>query len=552
MRRAAFVFILPALILASSLAAVVATYSPTPYQDQWGTVALMRRVMAEGLTLDALFQQHNEHRIALPRLVFLADLFWMKGSNVLNLTVIWLTQIAGAALLVVAYLRGPRGLLPAAGLALGLALLFSLRQWENLFWGFQVQFVGVFVAGAWAIFLFARAAEDRERIAWPALAGAVALLVCATFNMANGLFAGLAMVLAGLVARRRPLVLGIAAAASAVLLAVYLNGYAPVAHHSPASLALSQPDRFIAYVGVYLGNIWFVGLPDRSMAVGLAGAVLTAAMAVVVWRSPRPDAARTAMLGIVLFIGMTAAVTGLGRLSFGVEQALAPRYATPTAWFWAAQALFWTATLQALAWRPGKRVAGAGVVGLTLLLLPLQAPAYWELTRTHTAVLTGASALLGRVDDPDALRPLYPELVFIATEAPHLSAHRLSLFAEAPPAAVGSRFALRLAPGRCLGAFDVLQPAPGSARAARAHGWAWDSTTGAPVRRVVLADASGEVVGLGLGGMSRFDVARALRRPTGERAGWTASLRRPQGEVRAYAVLRDGQACKVGRKALGS
>jgi hypothetical protein len=60
----------------TTLWACVTKYWPGPFMDQWASVPLLKQTLQQGLRLDLLFQQHNEHRILFPRLFILADFRW--------------------------------------------------------------------------------------------------------------------------------------------------------------------------------------------------------------------------------------------------------------------------------------------------------------------------------------------------------------------------------------------------------------------------------------------------------------------------------------------
>lgn len=545
------------------------TYSPTPFNDQWANVHAWRDT-SKGGWLAYLFSQHNEHRILFPRLVFIADWKWFQARNGLNLAAIGLIQLAGAAVFAAAAQVRRAGALGLLGLAAALALMFSLMQFENLFWTFQVAFVGVYAAGAWALYLFCRASAPGA-VRWGWLAGAMVLLVLAAFNMANGLFAGAAMAAVGLVTRRSRAAILTAAAVTLVLLVVYLHGYQPVSYHSPPSLALRHPARYLFYVAVYIGNIWSPGRPLPAALLGLVGAAATAAMAAILARKQQGDPARSALFGLALFVGVSAAVTALGRLSFGVDQALSSRYTTPTAYFWAAQALFWTLTAERgrggwlqlqrspAAWtltleRSRAALARVGLAAVLVLALVrlagLERLGDLELLGTMERIQLGSSALLGGIDDDDALRAIHPVPAYVREVVPFMRQTRISLFADPPVAAVGAPFARPAAPpGACLGFFDSLAPAPQGA-AWRAVGWGWDVAARRPPDRIVLTDAAGRVLGVGLSGLVRDDVSRAQRKVTRRTSGWIAALNRGAGgEVVAYGLTAAGQACELGRKA---
>ncbi len=560
------VLVAPAWLMLGTAHAMWATYSPTPFSDQWSELFSWRQTIKDGW-LNYLFMQHNEHRILFPRLVFLADLEWLRGRDGLNIVVIGLTQLVGAAFFVQAARTRRPGALELLGAAVALSLLFSLMQWENLFWGFQVQFVGVYAMAAWGLYAFCRASREPQALSWPWLATAVVFLVFATFNMANGVLAGVAMAAVAIVTRRGLVATAAAGAATAALLALYLHGYHAPGYHAPPSLALHHPGRFATYVAAYLGNIWCPGRPPPAALVGLVGMAVTAAMLVVVARDPTRDPARAALFGLALFVGLSSTMTSLGRLHLGIGQALSSRYMTPTAYFWAAHAVFWTRHPPPVFGRPGRLVLG-GALGLALVrLIMLQADGYQQVQGAHERVILASSALLGGIADSDAQHGVYPNLSIVRDVLPFLQRQKLSLFADPPPAVVGARFTRAVGPANlCRGAFDSLGPAPatpadaspddaavappGAPAAWRAQGWGWDLAARRSISRVVLTDDAGAVLGIGLSGIQRDDVKKAVRQATSRTSGWVAAMNRGGGHaVIAYGITAAGPACELGRKA---
>jgi hypothetical protein len=426
----------PWLTLAAPLAlavmttlAVVDAYTPAPFQDYWDTLYWWREAVRKGFPWSWLPSQHNEHRILLPRLVFLADFAWFRGTNVLNMAVIALTQALGALLFLRAGLRRG-GALAIVGTALALGLIVSLVQWENLFWGFQVQMTGVAATAAWAIWHFSHADADGANRAGR-LGAAVLLLAVATFTMANGLFAGIAMVLAGLAARRNWRSLALVGALTAGLMGLYLWGYHPVASHSPASAALQDPAGFVTYALNYLGNPCALGDRPRAAAFGAIGTALTAAMTVLVFRDRGRDPAQLAMFGIVLFAGMSAAATALGRLSLGLEYSLSSRYATGACYFWAAQALFWAFRVQGWS-RVFQWALGAAFVTALLVLFKVQDTHRPGLEDADRRIERAVAAMVsGRADD-EAFKSLYPDPDKVRYLGDFLCEQRMSVFARRP------------------------------------------------------------------------------------------------------------------------
>ena len=99
------------------------------------------------------------------------------------------------------------------------------------------------------------------------------------------------------------------------------------------------------------------------LLLGIAGLGLAAGALVREARGRFADPANAVLLAITAFVLASAALTAMGRLNFGVDQAHASRYLTPGGVFWAAQVVYWA---RALTVCPA-RVRGGGAVLLTVL-----------------------------------------------------------------------------------------------------------------------------------------------------------------------------------------
>ena len=141
--------------------------------------------------------------------------------------------------------------------------------------------------------------------------------------------------------------------------------------------------------------------------VGLAAAGL-AGLALITGRLAR-DRVTLTLVAILLFVGMTAAMTGMGRSSFGIAQALASRYATPSAIFWAALIVLAVLWLRARerAW-PALVLLGAGAM-VSLAAIGLAQREFRFAGHLRVFYLQRASdALLSEVNDVPSIRTLYP------------------------------------------------------------------------------------------------------------------------------------------------
>ena len=176
-----------------------------------------RSPAAEGICCRGLPSQHNEHRLLVPRLVFMLDAALDHERNRVDLLVNVVLQFVLSAL--VARLAGAsvrRPVYSAAVIGACLAASFWAVQWENFIWGFQVQFFGVVVGAA---LLFSLVAAHR-------VGSLPILLVMAaeTYTLSSGIIACVvALPLAVYVWRPRRQVVLLAISTAVLAFAYLLN-----------------------------------------------------------------------------------------------------------------------------------------------------------------------------------------------------------------------------------------------------------------------------------------------------------------------------------------
>ena len=116
----------------------------TFFSDEWAFIE--SRSLGDPSTW---FVPHNEHWITIPILVYrlLVETVGI-GSYVPYLATVLVLHLVVATLV---YVLGRRSAGPVVGLAGGILVLFLGSGFENLFWGFQIGFVGSVAAGLGAI-----------------------------------------------------------------------------------------------------------------------------------------------------------------------------------------------------------------------------------------------------------------------------------------------------------------------------------------------------------------------------------------------------------------
>ena len=535
-------------IFLSTVLMVVWCWTAIPYQDQWDNLILSFREIWQSGPLTWLFRQHNEHRIAVPRLLFAIDRFLFGTTNKFTFAYILINQLSLAAL--VAYLSGRGGgqriaeRIWIAGVAF--ALLFSAMQWENLLWGFQVQFVGVDLA---ALATFAVLGLSRPGAA--PLTAVIVLASIAVYTLASGILVPFLAVPLALWLRwpkRHVVVLG---AAALGLLASYLYGYATPRGHSDPIQSIARLHELFSYllaqIGLPFGMVFYVAhiphLRSWDQVCGAVGIVLFAVAAITMLRRRERGGAIPVLGATALFVIGMALLAALGRLSFGVEQASSPRYSTAGLLFWLALIVVATMWLR----HRDARLRVAAMAAVLPLLLGL---AYYQ--RSFLGVgrawalprLEATTALLANVDDAEALARVYPDASVPKDRAHLLRERHLSIFADEWSNWLGTPLTdhARLGdPAQCRGSIDGAGTIGATDHHGwRANGWVWDPAHWQVPQRVVIADVSGRVVGYGLA-----EFAKGIG---GRGANWHGHFLIGQpGLVSAFALLDNGRtACPLG------
>jgi hypothetical protein len=300
---AAVVWLVWAAALASILVAIARDGRNIPFEEDWLMVGPMTGHEAD--LLRWLWSQNSEHRLPLPRLV---NLGLLRATGDFRSTMVFdalaIAAVAAAMILVARRLRGGRTSLADAFFPL---LLLHLGNWDNLVWGWQIQFVLPTVLAC--VLLLVIVARPGPPSRWGAAAGAVALIGL-PLSGANGLL--FAPPLAAWLAyaewtRRRDATdrLGTggwvpaAAAGLAVLLcAVYFVGY----EASPWNQASPGPGATLATAGKFLAlslgpaatKGWLV-----CAAAALAAYVIALGLLTVACRRDRDE--RLRILGLLAF-----------------------------------------------------------------------------------------------------------------------------------------------------------------------------------------------------------------------------------------------------------
>lgn len=295
--------------------------------DQWSDVRVITKTWTHPFDWSAYWVPHNENRMFFPNIVAVV----LAHTVHFNIQVEeWLSAamlVVATALFLWSHKRRSRSTpwlyyCPVAFLA------FSLVQYEDTLWGFQLAWYLIFLSLAVAVMLL-----DRTKLGWIAFVGAVGAAVVGSYSSVQGLLiwpVGLIL----LYHRRRPLAIYLAwvTAATATFVLYYhhfenkAGGRFPHFSYYHPELALKF---YLFLVGDVLGSVQTARHHPGDATVTAFGAVLVIlAVAILLVFGIRRDEHGGGPIGVVLicFGLLFALLVTQGRAFDGYVGASASRY----------------------------------------------------------------------------------------------------------------------------------------------------------------------------------------------------------------------------------
>ncbi len=559
-QRASFAFsylILLGGILTIAIAAymVLLCYTSLPWSDGWVQIF----VAASGenpFSLRWLWQQHNEHRLLIPKLLLGLDLRLFAARQQFLLGSIFAIQLLHGCLLgwSMRVLGGWRGAQWRTGVGLAAFCLFCPTQWENLTWGFQTCFVlpPLFATLSFVgLLLYWRSQHAGE---WKFTLLSVVAALAAICCLANGLLLLPLLAFTALALRLKRRVVLTYATAAAASFALYFYHYMRPPQSTDPLLALRSPGKLAGYIATYFGSGWTAGnsWDDHNLQIAAYVGLLGFAILLAFWLrfrriAERQDAFSIQLLLLSLFCLGTAFLTATGRAGSGNGQAFASRYQTIALLFW------WSAgCLLLAACERSRRVSLVAIQALLVLVL-LRGAALVRFplrdAREHAFQQHAAAAtLLTGVDDREQIAQAFPDPAYVLRVIPFMREKHLSIFTREKPALGAPIDSLVHVDqqARCEGELQSIATV-NDAGGLRITGWVWDMQQNKPAKEIIVA-ANGEVVGLGAVGDWRPVVRAVHREMNTSFVGFTAYAKAaPQEQLILFAVLPGNvpRACKI-------
>jgi hypothetical protein len=407
-----------------------------PLIDQWSFVPQIERFYTGTLTLGDLWAQHGEHRLIFPRIVMLA-LGSLTGWNIryeLALNVLLAIAIFFVLARVIRRDHGAAKRLPGWWWVLLSLAAFSLSQWENWLWGWQIQiFLNVLCIVATIACLI------RRPLGWSTVVFAGLSGIVATYSFGNGLLVwpiGLALVaLAPELRARRSALLAFWAILSVAVIGSYLAGFRRNPTAPSLETVLVHPLTYLRYVATYLGSplASFSGSawPPRdtgvAAVVGAAGGIVLVLATLRAVKRPRSEWPLGSLALASYAIG-SGLVVSVARFSFGTPNALASRYTTVSLLFWIG--ILGVVQSAAREETTRRRRLWMGTVSAAATLIAVSSVYSIPIFSARRALLLPARAEMTRGEDLELLKRLHPEVQQVTYGLVVLRRFHLSVFRD--------------------------------------------------------------------------------------------------------------------------
>lgn len=316
----AFVWTVWALMSLLALVFVIRFGRNVPRWDEWTMIPQMSG--AEPVTRKWLWEQHNEHRIPVPKLMYLT-LSKLTHGDFRSGMFLNVFALSGLSLGMILLVRKLRGTLFYAD-AFFPMLMLHFGQWENMLCSFQVQFVSaMFLLGMFMLVML----REPDLTGWPRILAAGTCLILLPLCGANGLALVPALALATTYhawrrwrsdathGRRDAVLIAGYIAATMCLVGLYLKGYRSPAHHLP----MPQANPLMAVEGALKFLTTPIGIPalETWPTVGVAAATVYLAgiglLGFTWWKRPDERSRVVTLLMSLTAVVMLAGAVGWGR-----------------------------------------------------------------------------------------------------------------------------------------------------------------------------------------------------------------------------------------------
>ncbi|MGM0884297.1 MAG: hypothetical protein ACQEXQ_25060 [Bacillota bacterium] len=332
-------WVLVSLLPFSLLIYMVLFYtSDVPYWDQWSLPEFLHKVVNGNAILADYWSQHNEHRIFFPKLIMgiLAEIsnwniYFEIAVNVLLAVIIF-------GIILKQYIESNQKMNVNTLLSFFIisTILFSIAQYENWSWGFQIQIYLSILGVVWGYMSLLYAEYSKWHFVISIIMG-----VLASYSFANGIlywFIGFFLLFKIIINKELTIkirMILIWVLSASITIFVYFFNYNKPSGSSNFLYIFKHTDDFLAYFFAYLGAPIARFDPKLSVIIGIFAVLVYLIMSLFALQNYRKVTTHfhywVCLGGYALF---SSGVSALGRAELGYIQATSSRYTTISNLLW--------------------------------------------------------------------------------------------------------------------------------------------------------------------------------------------------------------------------
>lgn len=498
------------LIVSFAIAGGIIHYSPVPYWDMWDDY-----YPAIDGDLSFWWSQHNEHRLLLTRFLCWVDIKCFGGLSIfLDVSSYVLACVSTTILVKCLYeitsdMKELKGRLAFAFFVVG--WMFLWVQAENFTFGYNVQFFFAYLLPLGALYFMHKSTKAIHGTK-PYFLIACVFGALSFGAMANGILTLPLLVLYAILFRQSLLRICILITLSLGMLWLFLYDYS--SGSASLSAILSNPFGYMHFVFSYLGEplAWGVHRIFSSKQLLISLGILFVASFIFkvgcAFLRKNKSTLEASLLMFMFYVIVSAMLTGIGRMSFGVV----PRYSTGSIMGWAALFVLLAPYVLLKIQRKGLRyLIPLGV--LFFLMFWHQCHALKNKQgRIFERNLAGLALEL-QIRDESTISRIYPDLTWVLSVAKRRSDEKVSIFNAYPW--VDDRKNLGKTLGYtvldiCEGSLENVMAISGESQFLKISGWLYHAENENQPELIHILNDQHKIVGYGLVGEPRKDVQKKI------------------------------------------
>jgi len=314
-----------------------------PFEDQWDFVPLLEKSHENNVAFADLTAQHNEHRLFFPRIIMLglAHLSQWNISYELAMNLFLGIAIFTALVLLLLHTRKESNINELTWMIPIISLItFSLSQWENWMWGWQIQIFLCVLSIVTGIILL-----SSSRFKWWKIAASIGCGIVAVFSFANGflfLLIGAAILFfypSFTDKKEKWLSLAVWVAASLGIAALYFYNYQSPPNTHGVLTALQNPGEYMGFVFKFIGSP-MTAFNRNAFFLGIIAFIIYFILLWLLYKHKVSFKLVFPFLALSLYSIGSAFLTGLGRGGLSSSAAMSSRYTSFSQFFWISLVFF--------------------------------------------------------------------------------------------------------------------------------------------------------------------------------------------------------------------